>query len=161
MPPRIDQIRTRQAEIKTGLDALEALEETTEEDQLRTDALLQEWDELATELEPLAERQAKIDAVRATMAEEANRERGHAGDLAGGTGPELVARNKRDPFVDMESVRNGVTVASEVRSRALDVVEMYAKRSDHWGLGGDGAEQATRLIEKGGKAFGTAVPGRC
>jgi hypothetical protein len=40
MPPRIDQIRTRQAEIKTGLDALEALEETTEEDQLRTDALL-------------------------------------------------------------------------------------------------------------------------
>jgi hypothetical protein len=57
----------------------------------------------------------------------------------------------------MESVRNGVTIASEVRARALDVVEMYAKRTDHWGLGQDGAEQATRLVEKGGKAFGTAV----
>jgi hypothetical protein len=34
---------------------------------------------------------------------------------------------------------------------------MYAKRTDHWGLGQDGAEQATRLVEKGGKAFGTAV----
>jgi HK97 family phage major capsid protein len=158
MPTRADTIRTRQAEIRTGLDALEALEEPTEEDSLRTDGLLQEWDELVTELEPLAEREQKIAAVRAAMAKDSNRERGAStGAYVGESGPELIVRQKRDPFEDMESVRNGVTVASEVRSRALDVVEMYAKRSDHWGLAADGAEQATKLIEKGGKAFGTNV----
>jgi HK97 family phage major capsid protein len=158
MPTRADTIRTRQAEIRTGLDALEALEEPTEEDSLRTDGLLQEWDELVTELAPLAEREQKIAAVRAAMAQESNREQGSVTTVSGGgTGPDLIVRQKRDPFEDMESVRNGVTVASEVRSRALDVVEMYAKRSDHWGLAADGAEQATKLIEKGGKAFGTNV----
>jgi HK97 family phage major capsid protein len=158
MPTRADKIRTRQAEIRTGLEALEALEEPTDEDSLRTDGLLQEWDELVTELEPLAEREQKIAAVRAAMADESNRERGAVTTVSGGgAGPELIVRQKRDPFEDMESVRNGVTVASEVRARALDVVEMYAKRSDHWGLAADGAEQATKLIEKGGKAFGTNV----
>jgi hypothetical protein len=43
----------------TNLDALEAVEETTEDDHLRTDALLQEWDELVVELEPLAAREAE------------------------------------------------------------------------------------------------------
>jgi HK97 family phage major capsid protein len=156
MPTRADTIRTRQAEIRTGLDALEALEEPTEEDSLRTDGLLQEWDELVEELAPLAEREQKIAAVRATMAQESNREGGADTQIRNG-GPDLIVRQKRDPFEDMESVRNGVTVASEVRARALDVVEMYAKRSDHWGLAADGAEQATKLIEKGGKAFGTNV----
>jgi HK97 family phage major capsid protein len=157
MPTRADTIRTRQAEIRTGLDALEALEEPTDEDSLRTDGLLQEWDELVTELEPLAEREQKIAAVRAAMAQESTASRRVTRDPGGGAGPDLIVRQKRDPFADMESVRNGVTVASEVRARALDVVEMYAKRSDHWGLAADGAEQATKLIEKGGKAFGTAV----
>jgi HK97 family phage major capsid protein len=157
--PRAEQIRTRQAEIRTNLDALEAVEEPSEDDHLRTDALLQEWDELVVELEPLAAREQRIAAVRQAMTDERNREAGSASNApaAGGAGPDLVVRNKRDPFTDMESVRNGVTVASEVRARALDVVEMYAKRTDHWGLGQDGAEQATRLVEKGGKAFGTAV----
>jgi HK97 family phage major capsid protein len=155
---RAEQIRTRQAEIRTNLDALEAVEEPSEDDHLRTDALLQEWDELTTELEPLAAREARIAAVRQAMTEERNREAGAASSIrSGDSGPDLIVRNKRDPFADMESVRNGVTIASEVRARALDVVDMYAKRTDHWGLGQDGAEQATRLVEKGGKAFGTAV----
>jgi HK97 family phage major capsid protein len=159
MATRADQIRTRQAEIKTNLDALEALEEPSEDDHLRSDALLQEWDELVVELEPLAERERKIAAVRAAMAADAgNREEGGAGDVSGrGSGPDLVTRTKRDPFADMESVRNGVMVASEVRSRAKDAIEQYAARTDHWGLDQDGAENATRLVEKGGKAFGTAV----
>jgi hypothetical protein len=157
---RADQIRTRQSEIRTNLDALEALEEPTDDDHLRTDALLQEWDELSTELAPIAEREQRIAEVRRAMAADAaNAEAGANMALPrqGGDGNGPVVRNKRDPFSDLESVRNGITPASEVRSRALDAVEMYASRSDHWGLQHDGAEQATRLVEKGGKAFGTAV----
>jgi HK97 family phage major capsid protein len=159
MTTRADQIRTRQTEIRTNLDALEALEEPTEDDHLRTDALLQEWDELSEELAPIAEREQKIAAVRAAMAADAaNVEAGAALSMPRqGSGPDVIARNKRDPFVDLESVRNGITAAAEVRARALDAVELYAARSDHWGLNHDGAEQATRLVEKGGKAFGTAV----
>jgi HK97 family phage major capsid protein len=154
--PRSEQIRARQVEITTSLDALEALEEPTEEDHVRTDALLQEFDELKEELAPLAEREQKIAAARAAMAEERNREQG-SDTHARQSGPDLVTRQRRDPFADMESVRNGVTLPSEVRARALDVVEIYAKRSDHWGLSHDGAERATELVEKGGKAFGVAV----
>jgi HK97 family phage major capsid protein len=157
---RADQIRTRQSEIRTNLDALEALEEPNDDDHLRTDALLQEWDELSTELAPIAEREQRIAEVRRAMAADAaNAEAGANMALPrqGGDGNGPVVRNKRDPFSDLESVRNGITPASEVRSRALDAVEMYASRSDHWGLQHDGAEQATRLVEKGGKAFGTAV----
>src|SRR4051812_22421324 len=161
---RAQEIRTRQTEIRTNLDALEALEEPSEDDHLRTDALLQEWDELVVELEPLAAREARIAAVRAAMAEESNREAGGAGDDIvgrwqglGQVDSALRGRAKRDPFADMESVRNGVMVASEVRNRAKDAIELYANRSDHWGLDQEGAEHATRLVEKGGKAFGTAV----
>jgi HK97 family phage major capsid protein len=159
MGTRADTIRTRQAVIKTDLEALEALEEPGEEESLRTDALLQEWDELVTELEPLAERERKIAAVRAAMTDDGNRERGASTDVAGagGSGPDLVVRTKRDPFANLEQARNGVMPDTEVRNRAKDVVEMYAARSDHWGLAQEGAEQATRLIEKGGVAFGTAV----
>jgi HK97 family phage major capsid protein len=160
MVTRADTIRTRQAVIKTDLEALEALEDPGEEDSLRTDALLQEWDELVTELEPLAERERKIAAVRAAMTDDGNRERGASTEVvggSGGSGPELVVRTKRDPFANLEQARNGVMPDTEVRNRAKDVVEMYAARSDHWGLAQEGAEQATRLIEKGGVAFGTAV----
>src|SRR4051812_23185322 len=128
MTTRADQIRTRQTEIRTNLDALEALEEPTEDDHLRTDALLQEWDELSTELEPIAEREQKIAQVRRAMAADAaNVEAGAALSIPaqGGSGPDLVTRNKRDPFSDLESVRNGITAASEVRGRAKDAIEMY------------------------------------
>jgi HK97 family phage major capsid protein len=151
MPARIDEIRTRQATIRVDLDALEALAESTDEDRDRSDALLQEWDELVVELEPLAAREERIAAVRATMAEERNREAGTQ------TGPDLHVRTNRDPFADLESVRTGLTNPSEVRNRAKDAIESYAARSDHWGLGHDAAEQATSLIEKHGKTFGTEV----
>lgn len=154
MPTRADEIRTRQAEIRVSLDALEALPESTDEDRDRSDALLGEWDELVTELAPLSEREQRIAAVRATMAEEANRERGSGG--IEGT-PDLVVRNRRDPFEDLESVRTGLTSPDQIRARAIDAIEAYANRHDHWGLPHDGAERATQLVEKYGKRFGTEV----
>jgi HK97 family phage major capsid protein len=148
MPPRADQIRTRQAEIKVDLEALETLDEPTEEDHTRTDALLVEFDELDTELAPLAEREQKIAAMRAKMTNESNVEAGT---------PDLVTRSNRDPFEDLDRVRTGMAPDTDVRSRALSAIERFSERSDTYGLDHDGAEQATRLVEKGGRKFGTAV----
>jgi HK97 family phage major capsid protein len=158
MPPRIQEIRTRQAAIRTDLDALEALEEPTDEDSVRTDALLSEWDDLTTELTPLAEREQRILAVRQQM--EASREQtgeaGHAATLSGSQGPDLHTRTREDPFRDMESVRNGVTSGTEIRSRAQEVIDRYHERSDSYALEDDAAAEVERKLTKGGKPFGTA-----
>jgi HK97 family phage major capsid protein len=147
---RADQIRSRQAVIRTDLDNLEALEDPSEEDGVRTDALLQEWDDLAVELEPLAQREQRIAAVRAAASQQANHEDPEPG-------PDLIVRNRRDPYADLESVRAGMTNPSEVRARAVTAIEQFTERSDHWGLGHDAAENATRMVQKMGAKFGTAV----
>jgi HK97 family phage major capsid protein len=158
MPPRIDQIRARQAVLKADLDTLEQLEDPSQDDHDRADALLQEWDELDTELKPLAERAERIASVRARMSEESNRETGsNIQQMAGTTGPDLQVRSKLDPYSNLDDVRNGMVGASDVRSRAVTAIEQYANRSDMWGLDSDGAEHATKLVEKTGAKFGTAI----
>src|SRR5215217_2858051 len=131
---RAEQIRTRQAAIRADLDSLEKLEDPSDEDHVRTDALLQEWDEITEELEPLAEREQKILAVRQAMASEANRERSTMDPIGD---PNVIVRNGRngrDPWADLESVRSGVGVPSDVRARAVSAIEHFAERSDKWGL---------------------------
>ncbi len=155
---RIDEIRTRQAVIDSDLAALEKTEEPADEEQremlqARADNLLDEYDSLKTELEPLAEREARVAAVREAARAESNRE-----SVSNGTAPDLVVRKStRDPFADLDSVRTGITQPAEVRARALAAIEQYAARNDTWGLEHDGAERATELVEKSSKEFGTKV----
>lgn len=157
MPTRADQIRTRQAAIRSDLDALESVDEPTEEHATRSDALLQEWDELVEELAPLAEREQKIAAVRAALAEQTNREPAVPVTRAAGSGPDVVVRSNRDPFENLDAVRQHTAPASEVRARALDAIEQFAARDDHWGLDHDAAEHVTEMVQKRGKKFGTAL----
>jgi HK97 family phage major capsid protein len=163
---RADDIRARQKVIEGDLASLEQkLNEGPPEDQLedisvRTDALLQEFDELKVELEPLEDREKKIAAVRAAMAEQSNREETEPpppASVADGSGPDLHVRTRRDPFADLDSVRTGLTSPTDTRARAVTAIEQYAKRSDHWALDQNGAENATRMVEKMGARFGTAV----
>jgi HK97 family phage major capsid protein len=151
---RAEQIRTRQAAIRVDLDSLEELEDPSEEDHTRADALLEEFDELKVELAPLEEREQRIAAVRAAIAEESNRERATP---ERGSGPDVFTRTHRDPFYDLESVRSGMAQPSDVRSRAVSAIEQFSERSDHWGLDSKAAENACRMVEKTGKLFGTAV----
>jgi HK97 family phage major capsid protein len=162
MPTRAEEIRARQQVIKSDLDALETkLKESPPEDELeqiglRSEVLLDEFDKLAEELKPWAEREQRLAAVRSAMSQEASREETQP-EPEHRTGPDVFARTKRDPYADLDSVRTGITAASEVRARALGAIEQYANRSDHWALSSDGAEQATKLVEKTGPRFGTAV----
>jgi HK97 family phage major capsid protein len=147
---RAEEIRARQVVIRSDLDALEQVEDPTEEEHVRTDALLLEWDELVEELEPLEERENRVAQVRARAQQQANREEPVQT-------PELVVRTNRDPFEDLESVRSGMAPPSDVRARAVTAIERFAERRDHWALDSDAAENATRMVEKMGAKFGTAV----
>jgi HK97 family phage major capsid protein len=152
---RADEIRTRMQAIRSDIEALEGQDEQDEAAHVRLDDLLAENDLLTDELTPLAAREQRIVDMRSRAAQDANREDTTA--TIDGT-PELVVRKStRNPFQDLDSVRTGVVPASEVRSRALAAIEEYANRSDQWALDSDGAAQATKLVEKTGKAFGTAV----
>ena len=154
MPKRADVIRTRMDTVRADLETLEQIEEKGEEEQaiddarVRSQALLEEWDGLKAELEPLEEHERKVAEVRETARQRQNVE-------APPSGPEMFTRTYRDPFDDLDSVRTGITMPSEVRARAVAAIEQYAKRSDHWALGHDGAERATWLVEKTGAKFGT------
>lgn len=182
---RADEIRTRMGAVRSGIDTLEQAESTGDEhqrSQLHTqlDDYLTEWDTLAEELKPLEAQEQRILAVRSAMVDPVNLEAPHAdavpdddedGDTDGtaapaGTraapagrrrSPDLHVRNRRNPFADLDSVRSHMLPVSEVRARAAEAIEQYAKRSDHWALDDDGAESATNLIYKRGALFGKAV----
>jgi hypothetical protein len=142
------------AAIRSDIDSLEQVEDATEDDHLRLDALLQEWDELTTEIEPLEEREQKIAQVRSRSQNAGNVDEPSVIDGA----PDLVVRKqKRDPFADLDSVRTHMMPINEVRSRAASAVEAYASRDDHWALDDDAAENVTELIYKRGKNFGKAI----
>jgi HK97 family phage major capsid protein len=147
---RADEIRTRMTAVRSDIDTLEQIEDATEEDHIRLDGLLGEWDDLKTELEPLEERERRVAEVRTRAQQEANVEQTNSG-------PDLVVRTRRDPFGDLDAVRTHMLPLSEVRTRAADAVEHYAKRDDHWALSHDAAENVTDLIYKRGKNFGKAI----
>lgn len=166
MPSRLEVIRTRQAEINTNLTDLQLLEDPSEDDQLRMDALIEEFDGMETEAKPLQSRADKITEIR----EEFRRNAGssESGSDDGGEGnssedagfsrsnrsPELMRRV--NPFDDLDGVRSGLISPPQVRSRAEAAVEQFNKRQDVWGLSNDGAEEVTRKIRKLGEKFGTA-----
>jgi HK97 family phage major capsid protein len=78
----------------------------------------------------------KVRGITRAAADEGNLERpdGRFGS------PDLVIRNNRDPYEDLEAVRNKVVLRSELRSRAMDAIELEAKRGN---LPHDFAEAAT------------------
>ena len=156
MPKRADVIRQRMAAIRADLESLEQIEESGQDDErvdearVRSQAFLDEWDELKAELEPLEEHEARVQAVRDASRQQQNVE-GHR------QAPEMFVKHNRDPFEDLDSVRQHIAPPADVRARAREVIEMYNNRDDHFNLPHDGAEQATKLVTRAGTQFGTSV----
>jgi HK97 family phage major capsid protein len=144
-------------ELRAGIDTLEEeskknpSDEEAEQLSVRSDALLGEWDELTTELAPLEQREQRVAAVRAAATRQTNREQVEVNN------PDLIVKNRTDPFADLDSVRTHMLPAAEVQSRAMYAIEQYHNRDDHWGLDDDGAKHAAELVRKRGKQFGKAV----
>jgi HK97 family phage major capsid protein len=141
-----------QARIKAELQRMETSEETTEENDgdLR-DTLIERWKQLDTEVAPIVKRMTEIQAITRTASDPANLEGPGAGDgegapggYFGGGSPDLVVRSGRSPYEDLDAVRSRVVTRGDLRARALDAVELEARRGN---LAHDYAEEATRKVQ--------------
>jgi hypothetical protein len=148
----LQELLDEQARIKNELQRMESDDSVTEEtDGDLRDSLLQRWEELDAKTKPLIERMEKIRNITRVAEDPANREEpyGAKPSFTGGRGPDLVVRNRTDPF-DPEALsraRQNLLGRSELRERALDAIEIGAKRgmANH-----DAAEEATRMVTDGG-----------
>jgi HK97 family phage major capsid protein len=135
------------ARIKGELQRMEDSEDTTEENDgdLR-DTLVERWRQLDGECKPIIERMEKVRAITRAATDESNLERpaGQNGNGASRWGsPDLVISSNQDPYDCQEMIRHERQVLmprSEIKARALDAVELEAKRGN---ISHDRAEEAT------------------
>lgn len=149
----LKDLLAEQARIKTELQRMETSEETTEENDgdLR-DTLIERWKELDEQAKPIVKRMEEIRAITRAAADEGNLEGpdgSHTGNGNGysgyGSGPDLVVRNNRSPYENLDAVRSRVVTRADLRARALDAVELEARRGN---LSHDYAEEATRKAQE-------------
>jgi HK97 family phage major capsid protein len=99
--------------LRAEIVELDAVEAPTEEQTARFAAAIEEFDARKAELDEAVAREEKIEAIRTAALNPANIERGSA--------PEVIV--KRDEFDNLEAVARGYVPDSEVKARALNVVE--------------------------------------
>lgn len=153
----LQELLDEQAKIKTELQRMENDDTVTEEqDGDYRDTLLSRWEELDAKSKPLIERMEKIRSItRLADTDPGALERPYGSGAGGhGTGPDLVIRNRHDPFDNLDAVRGGVVRQSELRERALDAIEQVNKRGY---LQHDGAQEATRMVQQGGYVPGNNI----
>ena len=130
-----------QARIKAELQRMEGSEDTTEEtDGDYRDTLIERWTQLDTEVKPIVERMARIQAITRTADDDASLERPYGKD-----GPDLQIQSGRSPYDNLEAVRQNLVPRSEIRGRAFDAVELEVKRGN---LPHDQAEIATQRAQE-------------
>jgi HK97 family phage major capsid protein len=146
--PTLKELLGEQQRIKSELKRMETSEATTEEtDGPYRDTLIERHEEIDVITAPIIERMAKIQAITRTAGDEANLERpaGYDGDGNGDatarrTAPDFWLQSNRSPYEDLDAVRNRVVTRADLRARALDAIELEARRGN---LGRDYAETAT------------------
>jgi len=149
----LQELLDEQARIKNELQRMESDDSVTEEtDGDLRDTLLSRWEELDAKSKPLIERMEKIRNITRTAEDPANLEQPYGaskgtGGITGGRGPELVIRNRHDPFDAMDKVSDNMLTRGELRDRALDAIEMVAQRGM---IQHDWAEAATEKVQRGG-----------
>ena len=146
----LQELLDEQARIKDELQRMENDGSTTEEaDGDLRDTLLSRWEELDLKSKPLIERMEKIKAITRAATDETNLEPPYGAKTGGlgRSGPELVIRNRHDPFDAMDKVSDNLMHRSELRERALDAVEQVAARGT---FPHDWAEETTQKVQAGG-----------
>ena len=135
----LQEILDEQARIKNELQRMEDDDTVTEEDSgdLR-DTLVARWEVLDGKAKPLIERMEKVRGITRQAADPANLEPPDAGGSRWGA--ELVTRTQRDPYADLEAVRDRLVTRADLRARALDAIEAEARRGN---MSHDFAEIAT------------------
>jgi HK97 family phage major capsid protein len=131
------------ARIKAELQRMEDDDSVTEEtDGDLRDTLVARWKKLDAECEPIIARMKEIQSITRTASDEANLERPDGGSAGkwGKDSPDLVVRTQRDPYENLQAVRSKLVTRADLRARALDAIELEARRAN---IAHDFAEQAT------------------
>jgi HK97 family phage major capsid protein len=151
---RLQEVLREQDVIRARLDEIAAMPEPEGDEATRskafddrgteTDDLLARWDELEEEREPLAARQARLDAIRSLARDPGNRDGAdREGKYLGQSGPEI--KRKVDPYADLEVVRAGYARPEDVLSRAAAAVDQAPRH-----MNDEARQHVTRLIEAEG-----------
>lgn len=157
----LQDILDEQARIKNELQRMEGDETVTEEqDGDYRDTLLARWEDLDGKSKPLIERMEKIRGITRAADDEANLERPDGDTGNGGArrgGPDLLTSRYRNPYEDLDAVRTHLVRTPELRGRALDAIELEAKRSADFPFGADEAEAATQLLQRNAGSTGRGI----
>jgi len=135
--PTLQQMERRQEAIRSELAAISAIPDPADDDLSWQTTLIAEFDDLDELVVPLRKRSRDLERVMHAAADPAKVEPAT---------PDLVTRNVigADPFRDLDRVRRNMVEPGEVRGRALDAIEMSARRGD---LCQEYAETATRMTQ--------------
>ena len=139
----LQDMESRQETIRSEIQAISAVAEPEADDLAWQGTLITEHDDLDVLADPLRKRAKDLDRVMRAAQDPANTERP---DTPAVRSADLATRNVigQDPFSDLDRVRRGLVEPATVRGRALDAIELAAKRGD---LSQDWAQETTLKTE--------------
>ena len=139
MPTLKDKL-DEMARIKAELQRMEEDDTVTEETEGDVrDTLVARWEQLDTESKPIIERMERIRGITRAAGDDGNLEKPIGRDT-----PDLVIRSGRDPYDDLQAVRDRLVTRADLRARGLDAIEQEARRGN---LAHDLAEAATVKVQ--------------
>lgn len=132
---KFDDLAAKLVALRSEIDELAAIDEPTDEQSARMEAVLPEWDETKAEYDRMEAYNAKVEAVRAAHIEPSNRE---------AAVPAVhIKRGAEDVFANLDHVQRGEVRGAELRERAMRAVDVTASR----GMPAAHRERAEYLIE--------------
>lgn len=136
-PTRLEALASELETLRSEIVELDAVEEPTDEQATRYDAVLTEWDEKKSQHDVLAARAAKVDAVRSAALTPANTERAV---------PNVIVR--KDPFENVESVRTRNDSEGRVRMGPDETIERALRAFEGTKHRGVKTDQVEALLER-------------
>jgi HK97 family phage major capsid protein len=120
----LQDMETRLRTIQAELARIDGIDDPTDEDAAFQGTLIQEYDKLNEDASPLRKRMADIRRITQAAQDPENREAGVPRQQA----PEVHVRSNRDPFEDLDRVRQRLVSTTDLRTRAEVAIEQDHKR---------------------------------
>jgi HK97 family phage major capsid protein len=139
----LQEMEDRLRSIRSELASLDDLTDPTPEELNWQGTLISEFDDVDAKAEPLRKRMADLRRIEKRGEDPENREEPKTAKRS--TGPDLHVRNNRDPLADLDRIRQNLMPATELRSRAADLIEQDVKRYE---LSDEFAENASVRVQE-------------
>jgi len=142
----IQEMEERMRSIQTDLRTIAELSDPKDDDIILQDSLIQEHTALEEAVAPLKARMAQIERIRSMSNDPDNQEAPRAFNA-----PNVITRRGALEDLNTEHLRTGKIGASEVRSRAMQLIDEDSKRAGYM-FNDDAAQEAARKAQNPGVA---------